>query len=77
MILITTSGKVGAESARLLARREAPVRILVRSQDKAAALATEGIEVFKGDLDVASSIDAAMQGVPASCSSHRPSYTKS
>jgi uncharacterized protein YbjT (DUF2867 family) len=39
MILITTAGKVGAETARLLAQRGEPVRVLVRDPEKATALA--------------------------------------
>jgi uncharacterized protein YbjT (DUF2867 family) len=63
MILVTTAGKVGSEASRLLAERGLPVRVIVRSADKAAALATEGVDVFKGDLEVQASIDAAMEGV--------------
>ena len=65
MILVTTAGKVGSEAARLLARREEPVRVLVRDREKAAALAQAGVEVAEGDLGVPSTIDAAMQGVSA------------
>jgi uncharacterized protein YbjT (DUF2867 family) len=63
MILVTTAGKVGAEAARLLAQQDAPVRVIVRNAEKAAALATEGVDAFKGDLEVPASIDAAMKGV--------------
>jgi uncharacterized protein YbjT (DUF2867 family) len=63
MILITTAGKVGAETARLLAQRGEPVRVLVRDPDKATALAQAGVEVAEGDLEVPATIDAAMQGV--------------
>jgi len=63
MILITTAGKVGSEASRLLAARGVPVRVIARSADKAATLATEGVDVFKGDLEVPASIDAAMEGV--------------
>ena len=65
MILITTAGKVGAEAARLLAQRKEPVRILVRDPAKATALAKTGVDVAVGDLDVPSTIDAAMHGVTA------------
>jgi nucleoside-diphosphate-sugar epimerase len=37
MILVTTAGKVGAETAHLLAQRGGPVRVLVRVPEKAAA----------------------------------------
>ena len=63
MILITTAGKVGSETARQLAQRGEPVRVLVRNPEKATALAHAGAEVFEGDLDVPASVDAAMQGV--------------
>jgi uncharacterized protein YbjT (DUF2867 family) len=65
MILVTTAGKVGAETARLLAAREEPVRILVRDPEKVAALTQAGVDVAVGDLDVPASIDAAMRGVSA------------
>jgi uncharacterized protein YbjT (DUF2867 family) len=60
---VTTAGKIGAEASRLLAERGAPVRVLVRNPEKASALAQAGVDVFKGDLEVPTSIDAAMQGV--------------
>jgi len=63
MILVTTAGKVGAETARLLGQRGEPVRVLVRDPDKATALAQAGVEVTRGDLEVAATIDAAMHGV--------------
>jgi uncharacterized protein YbjT (DUF2867 family) len=63
MILVTTAGKVGAETAHLLAQRGEPVRVLVRDPEKAAALAQAGAEVIQGDLEVPATIDAAMQGV--------------
>jgi uncharacterized protein YbjT (DUF2867 family) len=65
VILVTTAGKVGAETARLLARRGEPVRVLVRDPDKATALAQAGAEVAQGDLEAPATIDAAMQGVSA------------
>src|ERR1700691_4400058 len=63
MILVTTAGKVGAGTARLLAQRGEPVRVLVRDPDKATTLAQAGVEVTRGDLEVAATIDAAMHGV--------------
>ena len=65
MILVTTAGKVGAEAARSLILRGAPVRVLVRDPGKASALADAGAEVAVGDLDVPASIDEAMAGVTA------------
>ena len=52
MILITTAGKVGSEASRLLGQQGVPVRVIVRNAEKAAALATDGVDVFKGDLEV-------------------------
>jgi uncharacterized protein YbjT (DUF2867 family) len=63
MILVTTAGKVGAETGRLLAQRGEPVRVLVRDPAKATALAQAGAEVSQGDLKDPATIDAAMQGV--------------
>jgi uncharacterized protein YbjT (DUF2867 family) len=67
MILVTTAGKVGAEAARLLVLREAPVRVLVRDPNKAKAkaLADAGAEIAVGDLDAPATLDAAMAGVTA------------
>ncbi|WP_414119447.1 NmrA family NAD(P)-binding protein [Streptomyces sp. CWNU-52H] len=65
MLLVTTAGKVGAETARLLARRSEPVRILVRDRGKAFAPAQAGVEVVEGDLEVPATVDAAMRGVSA------------
>ena len=63
MILVTTTGKVGSEASRLLAKRGVPVRVLARHPSKAAALAEAGVDVVEGELDVPESIDVAMQGV--------------
>lgn len=65
MILVITAGKVGAETARLLAERAEPVRVLVRDPGKASALALAqaGVEVVQGDLAVPATVDAAMRGV--------------
>jgi uncharacterized protein YbjT (DUF2867 family) len=63
VILVTTAGKVGAGTARLLREQDVPVRVLVRDPDK--ALAAAGAEIAAGDLDVPASIDAAMAGVGA------------
>jgi uncharacterized protein YbjT (DUF2867 family) len=65
MILVTTAGKVGSETVRLLRAQDVPVRVLVRNPDNttAQALATAGAEVAEGDLGVPASIDKAMTGV--------------
>ena len=63
MIFVTTAGKVGSATARLIAQRDIPVRVLVRHPEKVAPLAEAGVEIFSGDLDAPESIDQAMRGV--------------
>jgi uncharacterized protein YbjT (DUF2867 family) len=63
MILVTTAGKVGSETVRVLRQRDVAVRVLVRDPAKAKALADAGAEIAVGDLDVPASIDEAMSGV--------------
>jgi uncharacterized protein YbjT (DUF2867 family) len=65
VILVTTAGKVGSETARLLTQRQVPVRVLVRDPEKTKALADAGAEIAVGDLDVPASIDEAMVDVTA------------
>jgi uncharacterized protein YbjT (DUF2867 family) len=67
MILVTTAGKVGSETVRLLQEAGAGVRVLVRDPAKASAraLAETGAQIAEGDLDVPASIDEAMAGVSA------------
>ncbi len=63
MILVTTAGKVGSETVRLLRQKELPVRVLVRDPEKGKSLAEIGAEIVVGDLDSLSSIDQAMKGI--------------
>ena len=63
MILVTTAGKVGSETVRLLRQRDMPARVLVRDPAKARTLAEAGAEVAIGDLNVPASVDAAMTGI--------------
>ena len=64
MYLITgATGRTGGEAARELLRRGLPVRALVRNPEKAAALATAGIELAKGDAGDADAVRAALKGV--------------
>jgi uncharacterized protein YbjT (DUF2867 family) len=67
VILVTTAGKVGAETVRLLRERDVPVRVLVRDPAKATPeeLAAAGAQVAAGDLEDPASIDAAMAGISA------------
>jgi uncharacterized protein YbjT (DUF2867 family) len=63
VILVTTAGKVGAETVRLLRQQDMPVRVLVRDPAKAKTLAAAGAEAAVGDLDVPASLDEAMTGI--------------
>ncbi len=63
MILVTTAGKVGSETVRLLRQKEFPVRVLVRDPEKGKSLAEIGAEIVVGDLDSLPSIDTAMKGI--------------
>jgi len=63
MILVTTAGKVGSETVRLLRRREVSVRVLLRTPENAAAMSDLGADVVVGDLDSPASVDQAMEGV--------------
>jgi len=63
MILVSTAGKVGSAAVLLLRQRELPVRALVRTPEKAKALADAGAEIAAGDLETPTSIDAAVAGI--------------
>jgi uncharacterized protein YbjT (DUF2867 family) len=63
MILVTTAGKVGFETARLLAGLEVPVRVLLRNPAKAEQLVDLGVDVVMGDLDSRASVDEAVSEV--------------
>jgi uncharacterized protein YbjT (DUF2867 family) len=63
VILVTTAGKVGSETVRLLRQRDAPVRVLVRDPARAETLVEAGAEAAVGDLEVPASLDEAMAGV--------------
>ncbi len=65
-ILVTgATGKVGSRLAKRLAQRGDHVRALVRDEARAADLQESGVELVKGDLLEASSLDAAVRGVDA------------
>ncbi|MCX7521396.1 NmrA family NAD(P)-binding protein [Microbacterium sp. STN6] len=63
MILVTTAGKVGAHTARILASAGQPVRVIVRSPEAHQDLAAAGIELFRGNLDQPDSIAEALADV--------------
>ena len=63
-ILVTgATGKVGSEAVRALREHEAPVRALVRDENRAQGLAQAGAELVIGDFDVPTTIAAAVDGV--------------
>src|SRR5262249_15906299 len=63
-ILVTgATGNTGSLIVNQLKSRGADVRALARDEGKAAGLREQGGEVVLGDLDVPSSLDAAMKGV--------------
>lgn len=63
MIFVTTAGKVGSETVRLLRQKGLPVRVLVRDPKKAMLLESRGAEIVVGDLGSLPSIDKAMKGI--------------
>src|ERR1035438_278627 len=64
MILVTTAGKVGSETARLLRERDVPVRVLVRDPAKATAraLAEAGAEIGRASRPPSGSRDSGGEG---------------
>jgi uncharacterized protein YbjT (DUF2867 family) len=66
MILITgATGRVGGATLKQLSSRGMPVRALMRSPDKAGAVAAPGVETVIGDLAQPRSLDAALEAVDA------------
>ncbi len=64
MILLTgATGKTGGAAAKALAQQNAPLRALVRDEQKAAPLAAAGIDLVVGDLTDANSVANALEGV--------------
>ncbi len=64
MILITgATGTVGKELLKLLARPEAPVRVLLRDHGKASSVSFPGTAMIAGDLAVPDTLTAAFDGV--------------
>ena len=65
-LVVGATGVLGGEICARLARAGKPVRALVRessSPEKVEALASQGIELARGDLTDRASLDAACQGV--------------
>lgn len=63
-LVVGGTGTVGSHTVRELLARNAPVRVLVRSADKAAAL-PEGVEAAVGDLREPATLPAAFDGADA------------
>lgn len=65
MILVTgANGANGAELIGLLSSRGVPVRAMVRSPQRAQAIAgLAGVELIPGDFDDPSSVERALQGI--------------
>ena len=65
MILVTgASGSNGTELLKLLSARGVPARAMVRSKNKAGAVAAlPGIEVVEGDFDDPASLERALRGI--------------
>ncbi len=64
MILLTgATGKIGAETAKQLVGKGAPVRALVRDAAKAAPLEAAGVELAVGDIADAAAVRQALTGV--------------
>jgi len=64
MILLTgATGKIGAETAKQLVGKGAPVRALVRDAAKAAPLEAAGVELAVGNIADAAAVRQALTGV--------------
>ncbi len=64
MILVTgATGKTGGAVAAELTAHNIPFRVLVRSEDKAAALRDLGAEVVVGDMADKAAVSRALEGV--------------
>lgn len=61
MILVTAAnGRIGSHVVRQLIAQREPTRVIARDPGK---LALDGVEVVRGDLDRADTLDAAFRGV--------------
>lgn len=79
MILVTdATGSNGSEPTKLLASRGFPVRAMVRSKDRAKAIAAlAGVEIVIGDFDDPATVEHALQGVEkAFLLTNYPAYGK-
>ena len=65
ILIVGATGSMGRHLTRALLDAGEPVRAFTREPVRAAALATHGADVVRGDLRDAASVRAAMQGVRA------------
>ena len=63
ILIVGATGLVGSATLRQLTARGVPVRVMVRSAEKAATLAGPGVETMVGDLEQPASLDAALDGI--------------
>jgi len=63
ILILGATGLVGGATVRQLTALGVPVRALVRSPEKAAAVAAPGVETVLGDLAQPASLDAALRGM--------------
>ena len=63
ILIVGATGLVGSATLRQLTARGVPVRALVRSAEKAAALTGPGVETVVGDLEQPASLYGALDGV--------------
>ena len=63
ILIVGATGKVGSSALHQLTASGKPVRALVRSPEKAAAIAGPGIETVIGDLERPHTLEVALQGV--------------
>jgi uncharacterized protein YbjT (DUF2867 family) len=62
-LVMGITGKVGGATVRHLLKQGKQVRALVRSREKAAKWADQGVELVDGDWNDATTIAAALKGV--------------
>jgi NAD(P)H dehydrogenase (quinone) len=63
IFVIGGTGTIGRSLLAELERLEAPARVLVRSDEKAAAVAAHGFEVVRGDVEGLPELEGALEGV--------------
>lgn len=78
MFLVTgITGHVGGATARGLLAKGKQVRALVRDPQKAAAWASQGVELIQGDFDDAASLAQALHGVEGAYLMMSPNWNPS